>query len=129
VLEAPARNPGDQQLEAYREPGERSVLEHVVFVLSTASTLFVVDVEQSISQKAGVGHTALRANFKAIGGNHIPGELAAGAKATDVTAQHQLLTWRQLVPDPAADERVDELMQSPVRGTCHVNADRGTYLS
>src|SRR5262245_52110396 len=47
------------------------------------------------------------ADFKVVGGKHVPGKLAADVEAADISPKHQLLAGRKLVTTPQSDERTD----------------------
>lgn len=83
------------------------MLDHVIVVLVGTRTLFKVDTESPVPQQAGIGHTVVDADLPAVGGEHVPRELAAHVEATDVTSQQELLARRQLVPDPEPNERIN----------------------
>jgi hypothetical protein len=83
------------------------VLDHVIVVLVGTRTLFKVDTECPVSQQAGLGHTVVDGDLPAVGGEHVPRELAAHVESTDIAPQHQLLARRQLVSDPEPNEGIN----------------------
>ncbi len=67
---------------------------HVVDVLGAARALLVVSRKGPVPEQSRVGDTVPSGESEAVGGERIPLELAADAKAADVATQYEILARR-----------------------------------
>lgn len=85
------------------------MLQHVGLEQRASRSLDIVDIKRAIADGAGPRDLARRAELVAVGGESLPGDLAAQAEAADIGLGLQVLPRRQLVPNPETDKRIDPL--------------------
>src|SRR5262245_34091416 len=85
------RKRGHRSLETNRQANDRPMLDQVKLEPVLSGALFVINAQGSIAQEAGKSEPVVDAHFKAVGGEHVPRELAADVEAADIAPQHQFL--------------------------------------
>ena len=65
-----------------------------------------VDGERAIADDS-VEWSSETMDVEAVGSDHLPGEVAASAEATDIAFEHKLLVWSDLMPDSSSHEWID----------------------
>ena len=80
---------------------------HIVNAIFTEPAILAkVDGERAITDDS-VERSSEAVNVKAVGSDHLPGEVAASTEATDITFEHKLLVLSNLMPDTSPHERIN----------------------
>ena len=80
---------------------------HIVNAIFTEPAILAkVYGERAITDDS-VERSSEAINVKAVGSDHLPGEVAASAEAADIAFEHKLLVCSNLMPDTSSHERID----------------------
>src|SRR5678815_5856901 len=92
-------------LPAEAHAHHRTMLHKIDGVPSEAAILAKVDGERAIADHR-VERSSEAMDVEAVGPDHLPGEVTASTEAADITFEHKLLVWRNLMPDTSSHERI-----------------------
>ena len=102
------------QLPPEAQANDRAMQDQIDAVFACGAILTVVDSQRAIANEAVQGCLPY-CEIEAVAAKELPGEIAAYAKAADVTEELQFLPRCELVSHAQANERVDPFERAGAR--------------